>query len=213
MKVWKKFREFLKLGEWHIHTSYTDGKNTVFEICEVASRLNIPLIAFTEHVRKNISYDFNQFLIDIERAREEYPEIIILSGVEAKVLPTGLLDVESWILKEVDYPIFAFHSFPSDLNLYIESLKRVVKNYSEINSWAHPGLFLIRNNLRVSRTMLLDILSHLKSHDVVLEINKKYSLPPREWLDLASAVGLETVNGNDIHSITELLKYYKTCIF
>ena len=72
--------------------------------------MNVPLLAFTEHVRKNLDYDFNDLLDDIEKAREEF-DLIILSGVEAKVLADGDLDVEDWILKEVDYSIFAFHSF------------------------------------------------------------------------------------------------------
>jgi DNA polymerase (family 10)/putative hydrolase len=85
MKTWKKYVDYLLEGEWHIHTNYTDGKNTVFEYCEKAVEIGIPLLAFTEHVRKELTYDFNQFLNEIEEAREEF-DLIILSGCEAKVL-------------------------------------------------------------------------------------------------------------------------------
>ncbi len=127
MKTWKKYIDYLLKGRWHIHTIYTDGKTNVSEYCKKAVELNVPLLAFTEHVRKNLDYDFNDLLDDIEKAREEF-DLIILSGVEAKVLADGDLDVEDWILKEVDYSIFAFHSFPKDIDLYKKCLEYILKN-------------------------------------------------------------------------------------
>ena len=47
MKTWKKYIDYLLVGEWHIHTSYTDGKNSVFEYCEKAIEVDIPLLALT----------------------------------------------------------------------------------------------------------------------------------------------------------------------
>lgn len=207
MKTWKKYREYLLSGEWHIHTSYTDGKNTVMEVCEVAKKLEIPLIAFTEHVRKEIDYDFNQFLSDVEKAKNDFPEIIILSGIEAKVLPNGDLDVDVKILKEVDYPIFSFHDFPNNLELYIKSLKKVIEN-KYVNAWAHPGLFLEKRNLKLPTHILIDILKSMKNNDVLLEVNMKYKLPKKEWIDLAIKVGVEIVKGSDVHD-AEMLGLYR----
>lgn len=66
MKTWQRYPEFLIKGEWHVHTCYTDGQNTIDECCQKAVEIGIPLIAFTEHVRKNLNYDFHNFLNDIE---------------------------------------------------------------------------------------------------------------------------------------------------
>jgi len=203
MKTWMKYREYLLAGEWHVHTSYTDGKNSVFEMCARAKELGLPLIAFTEHVRKNLSYDFNEFLSDIERGREEFPELIILSGFEAKVLPDCTLDVEKSLFREVDYPIFAFHSFPDDKELYLECLKTVIKHPS-INTWAHPGLFIKKMGFNINQRELEEIFTLLKSHSVLLEINKKYQLPPEKWIDLAFKHGVNFVRGSDVHSINSL---------
>ena len=92
MKICEKYKHFLFKGEWHIHTSYTDGKNTVLEYTEKAIELGIPLLAFTEHVRLNIEYNYDELLNDILIVKQKYPELIILSGIEAKILPDGKLD-------------------------------------------------------------------------------------------------------------------------
>jgi len=204
MKMWKKYEYLLLNGEWHAHTSYTDGKNTVFEMCSTAKELNLPLIAFTEHVRRKLNYDFSKFLGDIENAREMFPDMIILSGVEAKVLPDCTLDVEDKILKEVDYPIFAFHSFPKDYELYIECLKKIISK-KEVNTWAHPGLFLKKYRIDIELKELKRIFIMMKEHDVLLELNGKYSLPQTGWIDLAKSLGVRMVRGNDVHSIQDLL--------
>jgi len=202
MKTWRRYEEYLLTGEWHVHTNYTDGRNSIFEICERARELGIPLLAFTEHVRRKLTYDFNEFLSDIDRAREEFSEIIILSGVEAKVLPDGSLDVEDDIIRQVDYPIFAFHSFPRDRELYVECLKKAIKN-RYVNAWAHPGLFLRRTGFSLTVDELEEIFKLMKEHDVLLEVNRRYSLPLGSWLNLAKQMKVRIVRGGDVHSIGE----------
>jgi len=203
MKTWKRYKGYLLKGEWHIHTSYTDGRSSVAEYCKKAWDLHIPLIAFTEHVREDLSYSFDKFLRDIEKARDVFPEIIILSGCEAKVLPDGELDVSEENLRKVDYPIFAFHSFPPEFDLYLKCLRKVIKN-EFINAWAHPGLFLKKHNLEMDDGTLIDILRLVGENDVLLEVNRKYDLPPKYWSDFIGGMGIHVVRGSDIHSASEL---------
>lgn len=204
MKSIKNYHNFLQSGEWHIHTVYTDGNNTIDEYCKVAKNKGIPLLAFTEHVRKILNYDFKEFLTDIEAAREKY-NLIILSGCEAKVLPGGTLDVSDWILQQVDYPIFAFHSFPNDISLFLKSLKEVLKN-PYVNTWAHPGKFLSEYNVTIPREELEKIFHMMFENDIGLEMNQKYRLPPDDWLLLANQYHVDIVRGSDVHSINNLQK-------
>ena len=205
MKVWQKYADYLSKGEWHIHTGWTDGNNTVFEYCEKAVKEGIPLLAFTEHVRKNLDYDFRQFLVEIERAKAKF-DLIILSGCEVKVLPGGGLDVEDWVLREVDYPIFAFHSFPIDIDKYLNSLKTILSNVY-VNTWAHPGLFLTRCGLELHDKELAEVFTLMNQHNVLLEVNRGYSLPQAKWLSLANNLGVRLVRGSDVHCIANMDKY------
>ena len=204
MKVWGKYATYLLEGEWHIHTSYTDGENTVFEYCQKAVEEGIPLVAFTEHVRRNLNYDFRSFLNEIEQVRAKF-NLVILSGCEAKVLPGGELDIEDWVLQEVDYPIFAFHSFPNDIEEYLRSLKVILSNMY-VNTWAHPGLFIIRYGLNLSDKELIEIFQLMNWYDVLLEINEKYGMPLIGWLDLARSLDVRLVRGGDIHCTNDISK-------
>ncbi|MDD4249164.1 MAG: PHP domain-containing protein, partial [Methanosarcina sp.] len=185
-----------------IHTNYTDGENSVAELCERAQNIGIPLIAFTEHVRKNITYDFSGLLNAIDSAKEQY-DLIILSGCEAKVLPDGDLDVDPEILKEVDYPIFAYHSFPKDIDIYVKSLKHVLKNM-DVCTWAHPGAFLKRYELNLPEKELETIFALMNKYDILLETNIKYNLPEKKWEEIASEYNVQFVRGSDIHNIERL---------
>jgi putative hydrolase len=201
MKAWKKYEDFLSRGEWHIHTRYTDGNNDIMDYCRRAEEIGTPLVAFTEHVRKELEYSFDAFLSDIDDAKKEF-DLIILSGCEAKVLPDGSLDVDEQILKEVDYPVFAFHSFPPDLELYVECLKDVLKN-KYISTWAHPGT-LSSSRIDLPENDLEEIFRLMKLRDVLLEINRKYDLPKRYWVDLAGKRGVLMVRGSDIHKVEDM---------
>jgi DNA polymerase (family 10)/putative hydrolase len=203
MKTWKKYEYLLLKGEWHIHTSYTDGKNSVDEYCKKAEKLGIPLLAFTEHVRKNLDYNFSSLLSEIDEAKDNY-DLIILSGCETKVLPDGSLDVENDILKQVDYPIFAFHSFPNDLEIYLHSLHEVLKN-EYINTWAHPCTFLEKMNFELSDSQLETIFYIMQKKDILLEINRKYSLPSKRWINLALNLNVNFVCGSDVHNLESLV--------
>ena len=93
MKNWKKYQEYLEKGDWHVHTNYTDGKNTVLEYCEQAEKNELKLIVFAEHVRKKLDYNFDKFLSDVQSAKDKF-NLIILVGCEAKMIDLkGTLDV------------------------------------------------------------------------------------------------------------------------
>jgi len=206
MKTWQKYQDYLSSGQWHIHTNFTDGKNTVLEYSKRAVELGIPLLAFTEHVRLELEYDFRTLLNEIENARRKFPHLIILSGCEAKVLPDGTLDCSAEILNKVDYKLFCFHSFPGDVEKYLSALKRVIREYP-VDAWAHPGLFFKKNkNLMLSDNQLQQVFEALNSNNILLEKNARYSLPSEDWIRkyLTISNGNPFVFGRDIHSVNDL---------
>ena len=93
MKRWPAYSEDLLTGDWQVHSTWSDGKNSILEYCEEARRQGLRLIAFTEHVRKKLKYDFSAYIREVEKARSLFPDLKILAGCEAKVLnPQGELD-------------------------------------------------------------------------------------------------------------------------
>ena len=206
MKVWKKYKEYLFWGEWHIHTSLTDGSDDIAAYAKKAKELGIPLLAFTEHVRRDLSYDFSFFLSEIERVREQYPDLVILSGCETKVLKDGTVDCMPDILKKVDLRCFAFHSFPGVRHNYLTALQRVI-DACDVDVWVHPGLFFRKHGMLSLTDKELDIIfSKMRLKNIILEFNFKYKLPTIEWIKRYFAFKPRPVMiwGGDIHSCEDL---------
>lgn len=211
MSIINKYREYLFSGEWHIHTNFTDGKNSILEYAEKAVELRVPLVAFTEHVRKKLNYDFSQFLNEIDLARKEFPSLIILSGCEAKVLPDRSLDCDDAILEKVDYKTFGFHFFCENITEYFLALRNILANY-DMDAWVHPGLFFKRNgNFLIPYTELDNIFKLMKATNTSLEMNLKYKLPNKDWIGRYKK---ETNNGHvvfggDVHDTGDFYYLWK----
>lgn len=205
MKRWKKFEKYLSTGDWHVHTNYTHGKDTVFANCEQAEKNGLELIAFTEHVGKELNYNFDDFISDIFSAKDKF-DLEVLVGCEAKVLDTkGTLDVSESVLKECEIVLGAFHRFqPIEKNSCLIALKKMLSN-SEVDIWAHPTLFAKRNKFTLSIEDLHDISCLSLKYEVLIEINKKYNVPDDPFLKIASEEGCKFVTGSDAHHIDELL--------
>ena len=205
------WRPYLRTGIWHIHTSYTDGCSTVAEYVEYAVETGVPLICFSEHVRRCLTYNFREYLRDIEEARNSnLGRIIILSGCEAKVLPDGSLDAERNILESVDVVFMAYHTFEGNFSKYLESLEKALDRYSGFNLvYAHP-LLLLRKRGWLKGEYIRETLSILLEnvHWLILENNVKYNLPPKDVLDVWIDNGGEWLIGYDAHSVRELDQLY-----
>ena len=197
--------EVYEKGEWHVHTNYTDGKHTVFEYCEAALELKIPLIAFTEHINLKPSYDVEQFLLDVKTARLNYSPLLILKGFEAKIFPSGQLAIQHEHLQQADYLVGVFHKFPRDLELYKKTVWKLLSN-RYVDTWGHPAYFLKHKKFDdLSDDILRGYFNYMQMFNIKLERNSRYPLPPERWLSLAKEIGVTIVNGNDIHSVDELI--------
>ncbi len=129
--------QMVKLAwNYHCHTNYTDGSNTVEQIAKYCDDRGIEEIAITEHVRKNLSYNFDNLLLDIERTNKLY-KVQILSGIEAKILPAGSLDCSEEIKKKVDIIIGSVHG----LNGMAEREAYEMLAESDCTIIGHPQFF------------------------------------------------------------------------
>jgi DNA polymerase (family X) len=133
-------------SDLHIHTNWSDGKNTLDEIISSAIAHNFSTIAITDHSPyvlspryKDGSYFNDQhFLINL--LCEKYQsKITILKGVEADILPNGELDLSTEMLQKMDIVIASMHvnlDRPQENNT--ERLIRAIEN-PFVDIIGHPG--------------------------------------------------------------------------
>jgi DNA polymerase (family 10)/putative hydrolase len=203
MKKWERYSRYLDTGDWHCHTKYVDGRNTVMEMCGRAQKNGLELIAFTEHVRRELSYDFGRFVKDVENARKRFPRLKILVGCEAKVLDTkGNLDVSQETLRKCDIVLATFHSFPAaDKNEMESALKNMLEN-PDVDIWTHPITFF--QKCPMCEKDVYGIIKLCIRNNVLIEnnIRGRYRCP--RLMEECRKMGAKIVTGSDAHGVEDI---------
>lgn len=176
--------------DFHIHTSFVHGNNTPDEIAEYCSKLGLKKIAITEHVRKQLSYDFITLRTLIRQAAEKY-NIQILTGTEAKILPDGQLDLPQTIVRNLDFIIGSVHFWPRDIDIH-QAYKLLCESNCNIIGHVHY----------LDGELIENIISHRK----ILEINFKYKLSENQLKLAGNYSKLKICFGSDAHNISEIEK-------
>src|SRR5690625_4418450 len=103
-------------GDLHMHTTWSDGAQSIEEMVLAAKERRYEYIAITDH-SKYLQVANGLTEARLRRQREEialmnekHPDIHIFSGVEMDILPNGELDYSDELLKEMDIVIAAIHS-------------------------------------------------------------------------------------------------------
>lgn len=202
-KRWEAHSHELLDGDWQVHTTWSDGKNTILEYCQEARKKGLRLIAFTEHVRRELRYDFWAYMQEVAEARRQFPDLTLLAGCEAKVLNTqGELDAAPEVLEKADLVLGAFHSF-TEPGQYLEALEAMLKN-PWVDSWAHPTLYAHKRGIVLTDAQEARLVDLCHEHHVLVEFNSKYHLPYASMREKVKALGIPYVYGSDAHSAAEL---------
>jgi len=189
----------------HVHTTYTDGENSIEEYCAWAYNNAFDVLVFSDHVRKELSYDFNEYVRDIKKAGQLFPSLELWAGAEAKVTEDGSLDIPEDVISKTDVLFFACHSFPNDPVLYKSAFSKAFQDKkwkNHVRVWAHPGLFFKTWNLVDSGNILGDLINLAKSEGIFIEKNLRYNLPHDKMFSTLDPS--QKIIGYDAHSLESL---------
>ena len=204
----EKFENLLKANYlFHFHTDYTDGKSSLEDYFKFSLQNNIKTIIFCEHIKKDPSYKFDNFLNEIDSLKNFYNHIKVIIGVEAKILPEGKLDIDENILKKIDLIGFACHSFPNNLDLYKRSFMNLFNSHEfdrYIRVWIHPGRFLKQRNILEDNLWILRELMILANrNNIYIEKNLKEQLPPNDEVIVLNKD--KVIIGYDAHCVDDII--------
>ena len=209
----------------HLHSNFSDGKNSIEEMTKIAIKLGYKKIVFTDHVRTSTNW-INEYIKEIKRVQKKYPEIKIYSGIEAKVIDLqGNIDAKKSFFKKVDFVLASFHRIPKGNKIYL-SREEITKNKKQVlNFWyqaiikllenknvdiiAHPTAILKRYKKRLPKWMKEKIAEKTKKENKIFEISKKYKVPNKEFKKILKNHNIQFTYGSDSHSVKELKKYEK----
>lgn len=107
-------------GDLHMHTSASDGKDTLEEMVRAASARGLKYVAITDHgPRVTMAHGLDRRRLlkqwsDIDRLNESLasggdPPIVVLKGIEVDILERGGLDMPDEVLAKADWVVASLH--------------------------------------------------------------------------------------------------------
>jgi DNA polymerase (family 10) len=102
-------------GDLHMHTIYSDGRDSLRRMVMAAHALGYEYIAITDHSehagasRTVTPSELSRQRDEIDRLREDAHGLTILQGLEVDILPNGTLDCPDAVLKQLDIVLASLH--------------------------------------------------------------------------------------------------------
>ena len=195
------------LGDLHMHTTATDGRDTLEAMAEVAHRAGRRYIAITDHSKALAmanGLDEHRALAHAAQVRAlngRFEGLTLLAGIECDILSDGRLDLAEDCLAQLDFVIASVHSHFNQEPAQMTDRLLTAIACPWVDVLGHPTgrLLLRREPLRMD---LEQVTAAAAQHGVAMEINAQ-----ADRLDLndqharlARDRGVRIVISTDAHS-------------
>jgi len=198
-------------GDLQMHTTATDGKNSIEEMAAAARELGHEYIALTDHskaVTVANGMDEKRALEQMKKIRAANARglgIQLLAGIEVDILKDGRLDLDDEVLAQLDVVVASVHSYMNlDRAAMTDRLLAAMENpYMQIIAHPTGRLLLRRDPFEYDMEQILDA---ARRHGVAMECN---SYPDRldlkdTYLRMAKDRGVKIVISTDAHATANL---------
>lgn len=198
-------------GDLQMHTTASDGKNSIEEMAEAARKLGHQYIAITDHskaVTVANGLDEKRMAAHIKKihaASDKGLGIRVLAGAEVDILKDGSLDYSEELLAELDVVVCSIHSyFNLERAAMTERMLAAIENpYAQIIAHPTGRLLLRRDPIDYDMEKILEACA---KHGVAMECN---SYPDRldlkdVYLRMCKERGVKVVISTDSHNAANL---------
>jgi DNA polymerase (family 10) len=198
-------------GDPHMHTTASDGKNSIEEMAEAARKLGHKFIALTDHSKAvTVANGLDEkrmaeHLQKIRAANDKGLGICLFAGSEVDILKDGSLDYSDELLAQMDVVVCSVHSyFNLERSEMTERMLAAIENpYAQIIGHPTGRLILRRDPLDYDMEKILDACA---KHGVAMECN---SYPDRLDLNdihlrMCKERGVKVVISTDSHTTLNL---------
>lgn len=198
-------------GDLHVHTTESDGRDSLEAMARAAQACGYEYIAITDHSHRlamTHGLDARRLAEQgaaIERLNATLRGFTVLRGIEVDILEDGRLDLPDTALRQLDLVVAAVHShFDLSSERQTERILRAMDN-RYVSILAHPTGRLI--NQRPGYAVDLErVMRGALERGCHLEVNaqpERLDLDDR-WCRLARGLGLTVSISTDAHAAGEL---------
>lgn len=199
------------LGDFHVHSKWSDGAHSFEELADAARRKGYQYIAITDHTKfLLVAGGLNESKLkreikEIRKINKKLRGITLLASTEVDILFDGKLDISDEVLAELDIVVAAVHSgFKQGKEQLTKRIINAMKN-RYVHIIAHPTGRLIGTR-DAYELDFEEIFKVAKDTNTAIEIN---AFPQR--LDLndinskrAKELGVALAIGTDAHTIDQM---------
>lgn len=213
----------LLTADYHTHTPYSHGKNTVLENTNAAKSKGLKEIAITDHGFNHLLFGLKRkklpdLRIEIDEA-EKLIGVKVLLGMESNLISIdGTTDMKKSDLTNFDIYLCGIHEvvrYKSFSDMY----KIFLKNYSAYKLGKKPSDKVVENTTKAYINAIknnpIDILTHINykcycdieevarccaDYGTYIEINTKKRHVSAEELNIMASTGVRFVIDSDAHS-------------
>ena len=136
-------------GDLHMHTTYSDGHDSLEEMVMTAHALGYEYIAITDHSehsaasRTTTPSDLARQRDHIDGLRETAHGMTILHGIEADILPDGRLDCPDKVLETLDIVLASLHDHAGHSRARLTKRCLGAIRHPLVSAITHPGNQLV----------------------------------------------------------------------
>ena len=205
-------------ADFHLHTSWTDGANSVEEMHARAEEIGLETVLFSEHARKSSGDWFSSFANEVRALPGDQCRALV--GVETKVSDfDGTLDTTPSILAECDLVMASVHRFPNETypqgnpdDLSPEDvidtefrLACAAASNPDVDILGHPfGMSLRRFAVTPPDSRFLELIEVAARYQVAFEINPQYHTDLWKLIGWCRTLGAPISLGSNAHSVDTL---------
>jgi len=156
-------------GNFHLHSKWSDGKDTILQMANAAKKMGYQYIAITDHskslgVAGGLTVErLNEQIKKIKLLNQELPDFTILCGTEVDIKTDGSLDYPDEILSRLDIVIAAIHSgFKQEGKIITNRIVKAMQN-KWIHIIAHPTGRIIgyRESYQVDMSKIIKVAAEI----------------------------------------------------
>ena len=204
-------------GDLQMHSTYSDGKNTMEEMVLKCIDLGYKYMGFTDHfgnlyvANAVIEVGFNAYFDEILALKEKYKDKIkVLAGAEVNIKPNGELDFKQSLLEKLDFTVASVHSsLKVDLETATDRYLNALDN-SIITIIGHPTGRIISQRPGFEFNYV-SVFQKATEKDIAMEINAHPARQdlPYNLVKMAVKQGCKIQISTDAHSVQDLdlMKY------
>lgn len=198
-------------GDLHVHTSWSDGSDSIPSLIEAALALDYEYMGISDHSRSStLAHGLTQERLSqqnalIERLNDDLDDITVLSGVECDIMSDGSLDFPDSVLEQLDFVTASVHSrFTSSREKMTDIVCNAMRN-EFVTILGHPT-GRIMGTIEPLNLDMGKIFDTARETDTLMEINAHPLRLDLKDTHIRTAIkeGVSLVIGTDAHAVSEL---------